>query len=212
MEDPSRFSALIGRRSIGWWALNVARADMQFRALFLPSNIDPCNVRAHHDYAFLVTDKIIHFEISGYEGETSVSSVCLPTAKDLERIKPNTMATAVGWGETYAGSGRSSELRWGHVTIQSKQFCGDTLPEDFDQVYCTTGPAGACRGDSGGPLMVMDSENRWIQIGVYSAFASHERKCNSNILMLFKKVSFFWRWAIKAFNTDEIMNTIGAKL
>uniref|UniRef100_A0A6G1SMB6 Enteropeptidase n=1 Tax=Aceria tosichella TaxID=561515 RepID=A0A6G1SMB6_9ACAR len=199
--DPNMISALIGRHEISWWSLNIASSDVLFRAIIAPSDIDPCKPRIETDYVLLVTSNRMDLR-QGY-----VSRVCLPERDDIKL--DNIKGTIVGWGETYAGSGRSNILRWAEVIIQARELCRSAQPDlDPNKTLCALGDSGACQGDSGGPLMIKDQLDRWVQVGIYSAYVGNGGKCGPNMLMLFKRISSYWRWAIDTFNINELLDMI----
>jgi hypothetical protein len=203
--DPHMISALIRRHEISWWTLNIAPADVVFRAIIAPPDIDPCNPRVENDYAFLVTTTKMPIKVDAVGVDHDLlRRVCLPERDDIEL--DNVKAIIVGWGEAYAGGGRSNELRWGQVTILSKRLCQIAQPDlDSNMTLCAIGESGACRGDSGGPLMVKDKSGRWVQVGIYSAYVGNGGRCGPNTLMLFNRIFSFWKWAFDTIDIDELV-------
>jgi hypothetical protein len=202
--EPDMISALIGRHEISWWQLNIAASDILFRAIIAPVGIDPCNPRIESDYVFLVTSAKMSLRASVDDASNLLTPVCLPESNDINL--DSAKATVAGWGETYAGGGRSNELRHGEVTIQSREFCQNAQPDlDPNKTLCALGDATSCRGDSGGPLMIQDRLGRWVQVGMYSAYVGNGGKCGPNLLMLFHRITSYWRQAIDSFDIDELL-------
>jgi secreted trypsin-like serine protease len=100
-----------------------------------------------------------------------------PTGNRLDL--PNSDAVVSGWGLTVAGGDRSKlsdVLRQVSLPLVSYPACtlswgiffGSLTPREVCAGYLEGGK-NACNGDSGGPLMVFDSQrNQWMQIGVVS--------------------------------------------
>ncbi|MBX2997332.1 MAG: trypsin-like serine protease [Caldilineaceae bacterium] len=80
----------------------------------------------------------------------------------------------IGWGDTRTnGAGSYSDvLRQVSLPIVSNQTCnssyGGSITENMLCAGYSQGGKDACSGDSGGPLIVPQSEGRWIQAGIVS--------------------------------------------
>jgi len=89
---------------------------------------------------------------------------------------PGAQATVIGWGGTSADDQPgfiSTLLRQAEVNIVSNATCNDTFAVGdnpiTDNMVCAgraDGTASHCGGDSGGPLMVRDTNNNWSVVGV----------------------------------------------
>ena len=102
------------------------------------------------------------------------------------------VASYQGYGR--APDGTNGAFKEGNVTVIDNQKCGETLssnateniqikkqfcravPNGFnDGMFCNQGIqhedgvfSGACKGDSGGPVTVLSSDNKLTQIGIVS--------------------------------------------
>ncbi|MFD2473302.1 S1 family peptidase [Amycolatopsis silviterrae] len=82
-------------------------------------------------------------------------------ARDPNRYPAGTNATVLGWGRIADGGDRSDYLRQATVPIADDSTCRTAYPEySATSMLCAGYPNGgidACKGDSGGPLMVGDT-------------------------------------------------------
>ncbi|MGW7533550.1 S1 family peptidase [Amycolatopsis sp. NPDC054798] len=82
-------------------------------------------------------------------------------ARDPSRYPAGTAATVLGWGRVADGGDRSDYLRQATVPIADDSTCYTAYPEySSASMLCAGHPNGgidACKGDSGGPLMVGDT-------------------------------------------------------
>jgi len=108
------------------------------------------------------------------ENDPRIGTVCLPPddmpGKSYPPIKSS--GVAIGWGSTYFGGNPSTTLKqvvlpvleptkWPcniYVTYTQGQICAGEL----------SGGADTCQADSGGPLMLENSDSRWEVIGITS--------------------------------------------
>lgn len=95
-----------------------------------------------------------------------------PVAISSRDAQPGAMATVVGWGDMREGSNSLSRwLRKVRIPIVSRSQCRATYGSDFtSQMLCAgyrQGGKDACRGDSGGPL-IMGSGRSAALVGVTS--------------------------------------------
>jgi hypothetical protein len=82
-------------------------------------------------------------------------------------------ALAIGWGETLPDDDNSlpSSLQAADFTIQRWPACGVRLPGYSASVMLCgwgNGTSAICHGDSGGPLLVEDSDKTFYEVGVVS--------------------------------------------
>lgn len=103
-----------------------------------------------------------------------VGIICLPPDDARNSIYPplKSSGVAIGWGSTYFGGNPSTTLKqvilpvlevnkWPcnmFVTYAQGQLCAGQLSGGVD----------TCQADSGGPLMIENSNNRWEVIGITS--------------------------------------------
>jgi len=142
-----------------------------------------------HDIALVKLDKV--------EGEKKY--VCLPTYI-REGVSESIVA---GWGRTSSTSNSPTNvLKYAFLPISSGTQCQSSydklLANSDDQVYigkntiCAGGnEVDTCRGDSGSPLLVSDTQSRWAVTGVVSFGAS---VCGSPIPGVFTKIQSYLPW------------------
>lgn len=91
---------------------------------------------------------------------------------------PGTSATVIGWGRTSEGGPASDVLNAVEIQVLDEAFCLANYGTDGSTQFnpatmlCAGVPEGgkdACKGDSGGPLLVRNTPNTgWIQAGIVS--------------------------------------------
>ncbi|XP_066959178.1 clotting factor B-like [Macrobrachium rosenbergii] len=101
---------------------------------------------------------------------SNVIPVCLGTLED-DPLPSNT-TVAVGWGNTESGGSSSSSLLSVAVAAISLEEC-ETLYEGTviitPVMLCAYSPGkDACQGDSGGGLVRLASDGRWVVVGIVS--------------------------------------------
>lgn len=122
-----------------------------------------------YDIALLKLSRPIHYM-------NHILPICLPDFDMELRGKSGVIA---GWGKTDANNGHTgtNHLRFATVPILSKEQCVDwhqskqILVEIHSEMICaghSDGHQDACLGDSGGPLIVLDS-GRYYLVGITSA-------------------------------------------
>ncbi|KAG8200314.1 hypothetical protein JTE90_028498 [Oedothorax gibbosus] len=109
-----------------------------------------------------------------------VAPICLPSTDMAAEDFVGRMATVAGWGDTAFRTGGSRTLQHVTIPVVSGEECfaaysrvkgAAFLARGSDHVICAglrEGGKDACLGDSGGPLMLKASEDRWIVVGVVS--------------------------------------------
>ncbi|KAK8742368.1 hypothetical protein OTU49_001831 [Cherax quadricarinatus] len=135
-----------------------------------------------------------------------VVPICVPVnpQKDLgfsEAQYQGKTAWAAGWGSVSRDSAtfvRLNTLQQVQLPIQNLDFC-ETLRKDYPDnrmVICAGGEGkDTCRGDSGGPLTLTNSDvSRHYVVGITSL---GPRECgSSNTQGLYSSVSFYAQWIL----------------
>ncbi|TKR73116.1 hypothetical protein L596_020466 [Steinernema carpocapsae] len=81
---------------------------------------------------------------------------------------PGTEALTIGFGDKLPDV-TSDELRFAAVTIKTFLTCKTVYPQINSPAFCAeTNMVGSSKGDSGGPLLVLDEQNRFVPVGVVS--------------------------------------------
>ncbi|XP_065295418.1 chymotrypsin-1-like [Dermacentor albipictus] len=149
---------------------------------------------ALHDVALLKLAVDLEFN-------RQVKPVCLPTAK--MDLAGKTLVVA-GWGTTE--SGHSSEiLRQAEVVAHTDDECQAILrtsQNPYMERPIHPGPAicvlvqnkGTCKGDSGGPLTLMNDNGRTLQVGIV-AFGP---TCPVEAVAVYTSVSSHYKWIRRA--------------
>ncbi|XP_035223169.1 uncharacterized protein LOC118195937 [Stegodyphus dumicola] len=138
-----------------------------------------------HDIALLKLDRPVIFR-------KLVKTICLPEAK---KDYVGEIATLVGWGNLEGGGATSDILQIATFPVLNNTDCERIhgLPIS-PSLICTKSnekDKGACNGDSGGPLMLLDNENHWKTIGVVSW---GRRGCDAKFPTVYTRVSHYLDW------------------
>jgi len=130
---------------------------------------DPFSASQHHDIALLRLAREVSFT-------EYIKPICLPTSANLlNNVYTGTNVTVAGWGKTESRS-ESNVLLKLDITVKSNADCssvyGGRVTFGNGQL-CAGGvkDKDSCRGDSGGPLMVLNVANgeaNYNVIGVVS--------------------------------------------
>ncbi|KAM7313037.1 proclotting enzyme isoform X1 [Ixodes scapularis] len=104
-----------------------------------------------------------------------IALICLPYGPLQTDTYEGKMANIAGWGELYYGGPSSASLQDTRIPIQSLDTCKESFKRTSitftDNYLCAgslKGDKDACRGDSGGPLMLLDQQERFTIIGITS--------------------------------------------
>lgn len=104
-----------------------------------------------------------------------IALICLPYGSLQTDTYEGKMANIAGWGELYYGGPSSASLQDTRIPIQSLDTCKESFKRTSitftDNYLCAgslKGDKDACRGDSGGPLMLLDQQQRFTIIGITS--------------------------------------------
>lgn len=128
-----------------------------------------------------VRQVVIHSRYSASTGEADLAVLTLrePVQWDQTNFinlppkgydyKSNQPARVVGWGPTAPGGAIAQKLHSGTTKLVTTEVCAANRLADHattaDMVCSTARPVAPCKGDDGGPLVVMDGQ-RAIVIGV----------------------------------------------
>ncbi|KAI9554650.1 hypothetical protein GHT06_019923 [Daphnia sinensis] len=129
---------------------------------------------------------------------SSISPVCLPSIGTRDRYSDKT-AAIIGWGSlAYEGHPQPKVLQEAMVKVTPNSVCKENYKKAGFQIadgsmICAAAPGrDACRGDSGGPLIVQVAPNyRWIQVGIVSFGIGCAREEYPGV---FTRVSAFRFW------------------
>ncbi len=128
---------------------------------------------------------------------TSAPAIPLATSANAARLQLGTRAMIAGWGNTYYSQWEPTEqLMWANTIVEGKRC--DRLPDfRFEAGICTIDPpsyrAGACNGDSGGPLLAAGSEGQGlVEIGITHGGYGH---CLTRAPDLFTRADLISSWA-----------------
>jgi secreted trypsin-like serine protease len=128
---------------------------------------------------------------------TTAPAVQLATRAGAPLLRAGTTGTLAGWGLTALTSQRPSEVvRWTQTVFQGPRWCTRHAPPFFrrgeicaiDSVHHT---AGACFGDSGGPLLVTAPSGAVVDVGIVS---HGYRDCSTHTPGVFTRVDAVGSW------------------
>lgn len=119
------------------------------------------------------------YEILTKENDAAVLTLARPATEtpmrviyggETELVKPGTLATTAGYGDTVQDGNGSDILLEVQLPIRDQDSCGTSGFDEDLSVCAGGGPGGkgTCQGDSGGPLMAPDYAGRPTLIGVVS--------------------------------------------
>lgn len=142
-----------------------------------------------NDIALLKLEKPVTFN-------EFVKTICLPEAA-TDYIGRE--ATLVGWGHLNGVSGGTSDvLQEASFPVISNDQCSEShrlpIPSSLICAAAVSRDKGACNGDSGGPLMLLDENDRWKVIGIVSW---GRRGCNPKFPTVYTRVTHFMDWIKK---------------
>lgn len=145
-----------------------------------------------NDIALLKLEKSVVFN-------EFIQTICLP---EEEKFYVGEVATLAGWGNSegnFLANGATSDvLQEASFPVMSNEECvkshGLPIPPSLICTGSMSADKGACNGDSGGPLMLLDKNNRWKVIGIVSW---GRRGCNPEFPTVYTRVSHFLEWINK---------------
>ncbi|KAA0184094.1 putative serine protease [Hyalella azteca] len=126
-----------------------------------------------------------------------IQPICLPpTNFGRSEVSVNQTVLAVGWGHTRTGDG-SDVLRVALLNIANPFVCKRVFPSNFHlngvQMCIGGGPDDTCSGDSGGPVMNLNKEQRYYVLAVTS-FGTQEGCGISGRPAVYTSVAHFNDW------------------
>jgi secreted trypsin-like serine protease len=164
--NPAALNVILGRTD-----LNATGGErLTIKRVAVHSDWDTNNIT--NDYALL--------ELATPSRQTPV---VVPTATSTSLWQPGIVARVAGWGctdmtlESGECPAKTPTLKQAKVELRSTDQCStdaQALTGQFfaDVQLCGRAPAAAaergCHGDSGGPLTVLSSDNRWFVVGLVS--------------------------------------------
>jgi len=155
----SKLKVLVGEHDISTYRDNITDTKKYSIKDVFPNKDYNCKTW-DNDIALLELTETIPFN-------NVISPICLPKDDTDDYVGMDAIVT--GWGRTKSGSG-SKYLKELEMTIHANNDCGmrpALSPNKICAIPQTIG--GSCRGDSGGPLAVVDSEDKtYILVGVDS--------------------------------------------
>ncbi|KAL7646380.1 UNVERIFIED_CONTAM: hypothetical protein RMT77_003293 [Armadillidium vulgare] len=99
---------------------------------------------------------------------SKINPICLPPC--FQKFE-NIPAITSGWGREHEKGESSQKLRKTNVTVLPNSQCNEKISWAFseDIMMCSySSETQACRGDSGGPLMIINEFDKYEQIGIVS--------------------------------------------
>ncbi|KAG0431800.1 hypothetical protein HPB47_021446 [Ixodes persulcatus] len=166
----------------------------------------PDRVIAHEGYdASLVKNDIALVVLRGRAPlGKGIGTACLPSEDGGASRLNGKAALVAGWGATSSGGNMSRVLRETTVPILAHEDCAKSYQGllDIDENHLCAGTSAgdrdACKGDSGGPLMLPDNDQRFSVIGVTS-FGVH---CgDSDFPGVYTRVSRYLKWITSKLDT-----------
>ncbi|CAF0928188.1 unnamed protein product [Rotaria sordida] len=128
-----------------------------------------------------------------------VDTICLATNE--QTIDNGTRVWVAGWGSNAEYSSSLNVLMHADLQTLSPSLCPSIESSDYQ--LCagwSDGKKDACRGDSGGPLMLF-SNNRWYIIGIVS-FGDGCSRANSG--GIYTRVSAYHKWILEIMSSSTI--------
>ncbi|XP_077292113.1 trypsin-7-like [Arctopsyche grandis] len=143
----------------------------------------------HEDYLGYDNDIALLELKDPLEFNNMIQPIKIP--KQNEFLKPGIIAVAIGWGKTENDDYLSAQLQEVYLFTISEEICMELYSDQFTRnMMCAHYPLGgkdSCTNDSGGPLVVGDT-----QIGIVSWGPS---PCGNSIYPgVYTKVSSFSTW------------------
>ncbi|OQR73916.1 transmembrane protease serine 9-like, partial [Tropilaelaps mercedesae] len=142
-----------------------------------PVDIDISRVFSHprfNNRTYLNDIAIMRMRRSVPYGQ-GIAPICIPISTGNDTEYEGRSASVAGWGELYYAGPASSILQEVTLPIQALDTCQEAFKRTvikFNESYLCAGSLqgdrDTCRGDSGGPLMLLNDQGSYTVIGVTS--------------------------------------------
>ncbi|UJR28817.1 hypothetical protein I4U23_010041 [Adineta vaga] len=127
-----------------------------------------------------------------------VDTICLPT--DEQTIDNGTRVWVAGWGSNAEYSSSLNTLMHADLHMLPPSLCSSIESTEYQMCAgWTDGKKDACRGDSGGPLMLYKN-NRWYIVGIVS-FGDGCSRANSG--GIYTRVSAYHQWILQIMSSSS---------
>ncbi|KAA0197131.1 hypothetical protein HAZT_HAZT008994 [Hyalella azteca] len=161
-------------------SVSLSSFTVKVGVVYWNSSVEPISIKAMH-IAPLYDDDTLTDDLALVKLATpvvfneTVQPICLP-----ERYEDfiGQLASVTGWGYTTPDAKDYNDiLQQTQVEVLPQRSCASILDRQMDAIerrkgiICAgfeDGRSDACKGDSGGPLMVQTTCNQWLLIGVVS--------------------------------------------
>ncbi|CAF3476232.1 unnamed protein product [Adineta steineri] len=128
-----------------------------------------------------------------------IDTICLPTNEQI--INNGSRLWVAGWGSNAEYSSSLNTLMHADLQMLPSSLCPSIESNDY-QICAgwSDGKKDACRGDSGGPLMLL-SNNRWYIVGIVS-FGDGCSRANSG--GIYTRVSAYHKWIREIMSSSTV--------
>lgn len=130
--------------------------------------------------------------------DVPASAVVTLASDKLEQaiLRPQSCGRVTGFGLTEAGN-LTNSLKAVNLPIRSNVECQAFSRHVTDRMLCAGFPSGgrdACRGDSGGPLIIGDGPAKWLQVGIVSW--GHQECAKPGAFGVYTRVASYVPWIL----------------
>ncbi|ODM99895.1 Transmembrane protease serine 9 [Orchesella cincta] len=173
-------------RFVDLTSLNVTVGEYSLKnqneATEIVTSLKKIHLHPHYDPKQKQNDIAVLEIADGISKAPEVSPVCLPNEDYSKIITKGTKATVVGWGKLNHSQNyndwktKVDQLKKVDVTIWDTETCVDRYKDFLEfpsESFLCAGEKGkeSCEGDSGSPLMHLNSEGVWTAIGIVANVA-----------------------------------------
>uniref|UniRef100_L7M8A1 Putative tick serine protease n=1 Tax=Rhipicephalus pulchellus TaxID=72859 RepID=L7M8A1_RHIPC len=177
----------------------------------LGKQVEASKVLVHKDYNHVTkANDIGLLEVEyPFQFSNDVAPICLPTAP----VKlANKDAVVAGWGALYLHGNGTDFLRHTTVTFLPDQLCRkifkDQRYSDAIQSCAQKRGKGACKGDSGGPVMIRTGDDRFQQVGIVSYLVG---VCGGDFNpQVYTRVSAYINWLTRGVSSSAGYTPLGS--